>query len=526
MAELPLIELRDIRKRFGQVRALAGVDFAVRRGEVHVLAGENGAGKTTLMNVLAGLYQPDAGEVVVRGRAVRITCPRDALGLGIGMVHQHFELVPPFSALENVLLGREGRRWWLDRRGQRRRVEALMAQYGLGVELDARVRDLSVGVQQKVEILKALFRGVDLLILDEPTTHLTPQEVDYLFATTRRLVERGLTVILITHKVREMLAIGDRLTVMRRGEIVGTLARAEATESRLIELLMGSGARVEPAAVGAPGPMRSEALSKSGELGATGRPPAATEVPALELVGVTAPGLRVEALALRAGELLGVAGVAGNGQRELAEVIVGLRPVTAGAIRLRGWDCGRASVRERILAGLAYVPEDRLAEGILPRQSLAESFVLGAHHLLFRGRRIFDAARARALCRRAIEDYRIVAQGPEVRSATLSGGNIQKALVARAVLVADQVERAVLVAMNPTRGLDIGTTEFVHRRLRELRERGKAVLLISEDLDELIELCDRIAVLYRGQLAGLRERSAFDPYRLGALMVGADGGAG
>jgi len=346
------IVLRGISKRFGDVQALAGVDFALRRHEVHVVAGENGAGKTTLMNVLAGLYRPDAGEIAIDGRPVHIGSPRDALRLGIGMVHQHFELVGPFTALENIVLGAERSAWRLRPRAQRQALEALMQRYGLVVDLDARVRDVSVGVQQKIEILKALFRGVNVLILDEPTTHLTPQEVDGMFATMRQLVGGGLTVVLITHKLREIRAVGDRVTVMRRGQVVGTLERAEASEERLVELLMGARAS-ERSAPAAP-------------------PPRPSGAPLLEMDGVSVlgadgrPVLDQCSLAVRPGEILGIAGVAGNGQRELAEAIVGLRPIASGRLRVGGRDLATASVRDRLLAGLAYVPEDRLGEASCP----------------------------------------------------------------------------------------------------------------------------------------------------------------
>ena len=501
------IAMRGINKRFGDVQALAGVDFALRRNEVHVLAGENGAGKTTLMNVLAGLYQADAGDITVDGRPVRIGSPRDALDAGIGMVHQHFELVAPFTALENIVLGKEGGGWRLRKREQRQEVEALIRRYGLAVDLDARVRDVSIGVQQKIEILKALFRGVDVLILDEPTTHLTPQEVDGLFSTMRQLLAGGLTVVLITHKLREIRGIGDRVTVMRRGQVVGTVDRAEATEERLVELLMG--ARGGGAAVVA------EATPA--------RAPGAT---VLELEDVSSladhdrPVLDGCSLEVRGGEILGLAGVAGNGQRELAEAIVGTRPISAGRLRVGGRDLTGATVRDRLLAGVAYVPEDRLREGILPRLSLAETFALGPHHALFEGRWLFDEGRVRKLAAEAIKEYRVAAPNERLPTARLSGGNIQKVLIARAMLLAGMAEAAVLVAMNPARGLDIGTTQFVHRRLLDLRDRGRAVLLMSEDLDELMRLSDRIVVMYRGRITGRFAREDFDAYRIGALMAG------
>ena len=507
------IAMRGISKRFDRVQALVGVDFSLRRREVHALVGENGAGKTTLMNVLAGLCQPDAGKIVMDGRPVRISSPRRALELGIGMVHQHFELVPAFTALENIILGNEGRGLWLRQGQQRKLAEGLMQRYGIGVELDAPVRHLSIGVQQKVEILKVLFRGVELLILDEPTTHLTPQEVDGLFATIRRLVQGGLTVVLITHKLREILGIGDRITVMRRGRVVGTLDRAEADEDRLVELIIGRRGGVERNA--APPP--------------PSRPPGE---PILELDRASAlggdrrPAFQDCSFQVRAGEMLGVAGVAGNGQRELAEAIVGLRPLSAGRLRLRGRDISRSSARDRLLAGVAYVPEDRLREGILPHLSLAETFALGLHESILGRRWMLDERRMRSLAREAIKEYAIAVPNEQMPTAKLSGGNIQKVLVARAMLLASRRSSGVLVAMNPTRGLDIGTTEFVHRRLLELRDRGGGVLLVSEDLDELMRFSDRILVLYRGRITASFERADFDAYRIGSMMAGTAGDGG
>jgi simple sugar transport system ATP-binding protein len=458
------------------------------------------------MNVLAGLYRPDAGTVWLEGRQVVFGSPRDALRLGVGMVHQHFELVGPFTALECVLLGQEGGGWRLRLSARRRAVESVMRRYGLEVDLAARVDTLSIGVQQKVEILKALYRGVQLLILDEPTTHLTPQEVDGLFATMRDLVAAGLTVVLITHKLREIRDIGDRVSVMRRGQIVATLDRAEASESRLVELLMG----------------RREAQ----EAAVRPRPaPATPTASVLRLDRVSAAGLTDCSLEVRAGEIVGLAGVAGNGQRELAETVVGTRPVVAGRLELGSRDVTRASVRERLLLGLGYVPEDRLREGILPRLSLAESFALGQHHTLFRSRWRFDERLVFRLARQAVTEYRVAAPGEWVQTARLSGGNIQKVLVARAMRVATAsgAPASLLLALNPVRGLDLATTDFVHRRLADVRDRGGGVLLVSEDLDELLRVSDRLLVMHRGRIVGQLGRAEFDAYRIGGLMTGADG---
>jgi general nucleoside transport system ATP-binding protein len=488
------VELRHISKRFGAVQALSEVDLDLRWGEVHALVGENGAGKTTLMNVLAGLYQPDAGAISLGGRQVdRFASPGEALRHGIGMVHQHFELVAPFTALDNVVLGHEGG-WRTSAAARRAAAGELMQRYRLPVDLDARVRDVSIGVQQKIEILKALYRGVRLLILDEPTTHLTPQEVADLFATVRQLARGGLSVVLITHKLREILDLADRVTVMRRGRAVATLGQDELGESRLVELLMGTSA--PPAAQ--PAPVRRESGG----------------APVLELSGP-----RVQ-LRLLSGELFGIAGVAGNGQVELAETLVGLRPLDHGRLVVAGRDVTHADVRARLLAGVAYVPEDRLRDGILPHLPVAETLFLGPHLRLFGGSWRYDPERVRAAARRVIADYGIATAGPDAPTAHLSGGNLQKLLVARA-LSQTSAGPVVLIALNPTRGLDLATTTLVQQRLVELCRRGGAVLLVSEDLDELLRLCDRIAVMYRGRLSDPIERPAFDPYRIGSLMLGA-----
>jgi simple sugar transport system ATP-binding protein len=500
------VEMRGIAKRFGETEALRGVDFSVRRGEIHGLLGENGAGKTTLMNVLSGLYRADRGEVLVDGRPVAIRSPHDALGQGIGMVHQHVELIPNFTVLENVLLGREGDRLWLRVDRHRRAVDEVARRFGLAVELDAEVRGLAAGVQQKVEILKALYRGVEVLILDEPTTMLTPQEVDVLFGTISAMTDGGVTVVFITHKIREILANCDRVTVMRAGQVVDTLARADAEETRLVELMIGQ---------------RLTALAA----GSGGAAPDAP--PRLEVVGLGVPAeggepaVRDVGFALRAGELVGLAGVAGNGQRELAEALIGLVPAATGAIRVAGLDVTHASVRDRLAAGLVWIPEDRLHDGLLPGLSVAENLVLGLHPGAFERRGLFDHAAARALADAAIREYGIVAPGAGARAIALSGGNIQKLLVARALELARRVGGRTLIAANPTRGLDVRATDFVRRRLVEFAAAGGAVLLISEDLDELLGLAHRMLVVYRGRLVADLPRRAFDAYRIGALMAGA-----
>jgi simple sugar transport system ATP-binding protein len=510
--ETPRVEMRGIAKRFGEVSALKGASLTAWPGEIHALLGENGAGKTTLMNVLSGLYRADAGEIRIDGARAVITSPRDALRYGIGMVHQHVELVPHLSALENILLGREGSRVWLRLERQRRGVEDLGRRVGLSVDLAAPVRQLDTGARQKVEILKALYREVRILILDEPTTLLAPQEVDGLFATVQTLAEQGLSVIFITHKIREVLRSCDRVTVMRAGSVIETLDQRSATEDRLVGLVMGE-RPAEPAA----GPRDVPAAPGPPLLAVRGlRVVLPTGIPAVEDCSLT----------VAAGEILGVAGVSGNGQRELVEALIGILPREAGTVELGGQDISRAPIRERISRGLMYIPEDRLADGLLPARTLAENVALGLHPYLLKNRWLVPPGLMRDLARRIIADYGIAAESEDVPAAHLSGGNIQKLLVARAMTLGGLTGAKVLIAMNPTRGLDVRSTAAVHDRLQGFRRQGGGVLLVSTDLDELMELGDRIAVMYRGRVAGILGRRDFDALRIGRLMAGVPEGTG
>jgi len=497
-----LLEMQGITKAFGEVTALAGVDFSLRPGEIHALLGENGAGKTTLMNVLSGLYRADGGRIVLDGRPASITAPRDAVAVGIGMVHQHSELVGHLTALDNIILGREGGGAVIRRARRRAEVDALGARFGLAISLDANVRALPVGVQQKVEILKALYRGARILILDEPTTLLTPQEVDTLFATLREVTAGGVTVVFITHKIREVLAACDRITVMRQGRVVATLPRADADAGRLVELMIGE--RLPEPAVDA-------------------APANAATLLAVDNLMVTdernLPIIKQATFALGAGELVGIAGISGNGQRELGEALVGLRKIHAGNIVLDGADLTHAPPAARLSRGVAFIPEDRLGDGILPRSSVADTLMLGLHRVVFRGWR-YDNRVARELALKAISEFRIVCRSPEAPTASLSGGNIQRVLAARALTLGERAGGRLLVAMNPTRGLDVPSTRFIHDQMRAFRHRGGAVLVVSEDLDELMGLCDRILVMASGRITGQFPRAAFDAYQIGALMSG------
>ncbi len=508
----PRVIMSGISKRFGEVQALNQVNFDLKLGEVHSILGENGAGKTTLMNVLSGLYRADEGQIIIEGKRVNIQKPGDAIIQGVGMVHQHFELIPNFTALENIIIGKEGEGRLLDLPRQRKEVERLMILYGLVVDLDKKVKNLAIGVQQKVEILKVLFHGAKILILDEPTTMLTPQEVDFLFQTVKMLVQKGLSVVIITHKIKEVLAISDRITVMRRGQVVTTLPTQDASRQHLVELMIGQKLSV-----------KQETSRFSDE------PKDSTSKPVVETVGLGIKDLsnnwsvKDVSIQIRAGEIVGLVGVAGNGQRETAEAILGLRQVAEGEILSQSRDITHLNIRQRLLSGLTLIPEDRINQGILPDLSLAMNLILGPHNVLFGKGILFKSKQVNALAEKAISEYRILAPNVEIECRLLSGGNIQKVLLARAFLQGSLVEPVLLIAFNPTRGLDVMSSEFVHEKLIEHRKAGHSVLLISEDLDESLQMCDRIYVMYQGKVAAEFLRDEFDPYEIGGYMTQVQG---
>ena len=505
----PLVEMRHIHKRFGDVVALEDVHFELQAGEIHGLLGGNGAGKTTLMNILYGLYTADRGEIYVRGQRVLIHSPRDALHLGIGMVHQHFLQVAPFTVVENIALGT------LPRLGGKKhvraaadRIQALAQQFGLAVDPHAVVEDLPVGVRQRVEILKALYRGADVLILDEPTTNLTPQEVDALFQSLRAMVAQGLSVIFITHKIREVMAVCDRVTVLREGRNVFTRSRAETREKDLVRGMVGEQLDVQHSFLFSGRPQETEHTA--------GAP--LIQVHDLTVLGDNnVPAVQGCTFTVREGEILGIAGVAGNGQTELAEALMGIRPIAQGEVTINGYRVRVGSTRHLLARDVACIPEDRLEDGYLPAASVAHNLILGYHRRPPYSRGSFlDWPAVFQAAWRLIKEYNIRTAGPTEIAANLSGGNIQRLMLARAFAHPFRV----LIAHNPTRGLDIPSTEFVYRKLLEARARGAAILLISEDLDELLLLCDRIGTLYRGQLMGILDRPAFDKYRIGEMMAG------
>jgi ABC-type uncharacterized transport system ATPase subunit len=488
---------RSVTKRFRGVVANDRVDFEVAVGEVHALLGENGAGKTTLCNVLTGLYRPEEGYMEVGGRPVRMRSPHDAQEAGIFMVHQQFRLVQSLSVAENVVLGwsRQGGMWFVPRRVERE-VAALAEQYGMDVKPQAKIWQLSVGEQQKVEILKALYRGARILIMDEPTSVLTPQEVEQLVATLRAMTRSGSAVVFISHKLPEVLAVSDRVTVLRAGRTVGTVETASTGAAALAHMMVGRDVAFE-------GSPRSRHVDRS---------------VVLSLEGLCAdgdfgtPALVDVGLEVHAGEVLGIAGVAGNGQRELAEVIAGERARTGGTVVIAGRaQAGRAS--EAIAAGLGYVPEDRKGVGVAPGLSIADNLRLKSYR---RDGLIMHNQKAAADAEDVIRRFGIVARGPKTLARELSGGNLQKLIVARELSSGAKV----LVVSSPTRGLDVGATESVRQLLLGSARDGVGVVLISEDLDEIFELADRIAVLYRGRVTGLVNREDADLDRIGLMMAG------
>ena len=491
----PAVELRGITKRFGALVANDGIDFAVARGEVHALLGENGAGKTTLMRILYGLTRPDGGEILVDGRTVAIRTPKDAIAAGIGMVTQHFALVRPMTVAENVILGAtEGVR--VRHSAAAAKVAEAAERFGIRADPLARVGDLSVGEQQRVEILKALYRDCRVLILDEPTAVLVPQEVESLFLALRRLCAEGIAVVFISHKLHEVREISARVTVLRRGSIVGTRATAGVDDRELASMMVGRPTvgveRPEAGRAGEP------VLSVRG-LSATGRQ------------GL--PALRDVSFELRRGEILGVAGVSGNGQTELVECLCGMRRPTAGRIEVDGADVTGARPAEVVAAGVGRIPEDRHA-AVVGELSVAQNLAL-EHLGEFRNGPQLDDGRLRRHADELIKRFTIRAT-PDDPAVTLSGGNLQKVILAR---VLSRDPKAIVVSQ-PTRGLDVGATEYVHGELLSQRERGAGVLLVSEDLDELLALADRLLVLYEGEIAGELPAAGADPERIGLLMAG------
>jgi general nucleoside transport system ATP-binding protein len=496
------MEMVDIVKQFPGVRANDGVSLDVRSGEVHAILGENGAGKSTLMRQLFGMYQPDEGEIRINGEPVLFRSPADAIRTGIGMIHQHFMLVPTMTVAENVALGRRSTRGiLLDLDRVSERIRHLAKDYGLQVDPEARIWQLSVGEQQRVEILKALDLGASLIILDEPTAVLTPQEVSDLFATLKRMVAEGHSLLFISHKLHEVLEVSDRVTVLRDGVTVGTRQTAEVTRKELINLMVGRELKPQTHREATPGRagLVVRDLHVQGDQG--------EEI-------VRGADLRVDT-----GEILGLAGVSGNGQRELAEALAGVREVSSGSVEVLGTDLTHAHLNVRVRAGVSFIPEERMRDGAIREFSVEENLFLRDHESVqFRRWLFLRFGEMQRHATRLVEEYAVKTPSLDTPLRNLSGGNIQKLILARELFR----KPTVLIASQPTRGVDIGASEYIHQRLLAQRDAGTAILLISEDLDEIRELSDRVAVIYAGRIVGVLDRDEAEVERLGSLMAGVE----
>lgn len=495
----PLLEMRGISKRFGSVQANSEIDLTLRPGDILGLLGENGAGKTTLMNILFGVYTPDAGHILIDGRTARIRTSADALALGVGMVHQHFHLVPCHSVLENLMVGQKGRWGLLDRKATRGRMQEIDDLYGLKLQPDALVRDLTIGEQQRLEIIKALVCGARVLILDEPTSTLTPQETEGLFAALRAMVSRRMGVIFISHKLNEIRAITNQLVIMRQGKVTAKLENDNsATRKRLATLMCDC------------------------DIDPPDKPPlepgkALLELREVRTAGGLRPNLKNVSLVVHSGEIVGIAGVSGNGQRELADVIAGVLSPTSGELLINDQPLSRLSPLSVQNMGIGRIPEDRMVTGLITTLPLSSSIILPrVNENRFSRLGVLKHRAIRNFVMDQISKFDIKATGPEVRTGTLSGGNLQKALLARELAW----DPLVLLAAQPTRGLDIAAAQFVHQQFLELRDRQRAIVLISEDLEEIFALSDRIAVMYEGRLMDIMPIEQATIQQVGLLMAG------
>lgn len=496
-----VLEMRSIGKRFPGVIANDGVDFMARVGEVHALLGENGAGKSTLMSILSGLYRPDEGEIRIKGEKVSFRSPRDAMGAGVGMIHQHFKLIPTFTVAENVVLGVKGTPQFMKRDKMESKIAALAEKFGLEVDPSSRIAQLSVGEQQRVEILKVLYRGADILILDEPTTVLTPQEVGELFKIMRSLAARGCAVIIITHKLEEVMDIADKITVLRKGRLVGVRDKALTNEKELAEMMVGREVLFT---------YRRAHNIKGDTL--------------FEMAGVSARGDKGQkaldgiSLQIREGEIFAVAGVAGNGQKEFAETIAGLRRCETGRMELFGTDITAMNVRGRIKAGIRFVPEDRLGMGLVGGLDAVDNLLLKDYERPEYSNGIWlNRKHARDMAVKLVEQFDVSMTDVQAPVRLMSGGNMQKLLFAREVTAPDT---KLLIAAYPVRGLDVGATENVYNLLLRERERGRGVVFISEDIDAIFSIADRIAVLFAGRLMGVVDVHKTNIEELGRMMAG------
>ncbi len=497
----PVLELRGITKQFPGVLANDNINLTLKKGEIHALLGENGAGKSTLMNILYGLYKPTQGEIYINGNRVDIAGPIDAIRQGIGMVHQHFMLIPVLTVAENVMLGEESLHGgvFLDRKIVSHRIRDISQKYGLQVDPETYVKYLPVGIQQRVEIIKVLYRQANILILDEPTAVLTPQEVDELFGIIKSLVSQGVSVIFITHKLKEVLAIADRITVIRRGRTVGTASPAEATSKSLAELMVG----------------RAVELTVKKKIAAPGEAVVLVENLFVrdERENMMVKGVSFE---VKAGEVLGIAGVQGNGQTELVKALTGLSHAESGNIKIAGQNVNHASPRQITELGVAHVPEDRQREGLVLKFPIKDNIMLNTYYNTFARAGMINEKKVEEVSAKLVKDFDVRTPSIDTPAGSLSGGNQQKVIVAR------EFSRPIklLIASQPTRGLDVGSIEYIHGRIIEKRDEGTAVLLVSTELDEIRALSDRIAVMFEGQIVDILPANRVTKEQLGLLMAG------
>jgi len=502
-----ILEMNNITKLFPGVKANDNVNFSVKKGEIHALVGENGAGKTTLMKVLYGLYDKDNGEIFYNGEKVNLKGPQDAIDLGIGMVHQHFMLVDPLTVTENIVLGNEPRSGIiLNQKKAKDKVKEISEKYGLYVDPEAEIRDISVGMQQRAEIIKTLYRGAELLIFDEPTAVLTPQEIDELFEIFKSLKEQGKTIVFITHKLQEVKAISDRITVLRNGKSVDTVDTEDVTEEDVAELMVGRQVLLEVEKTKAnPG----KKIFEVNNLKVSDN----RDIPAVRGVSLT----------VRKGEILGIAGVEGNGQTELVEALTGIRKIESGKVKVRDKDITKFDAREIKRESVAHIPEDRQKRGLIMDFNLQENVILGYHDLEpFSRNGIMKYNNIADYTQKLIDEFDIRGGGMEAKAKNLSGGNQQKLIVAREF----SQDPEFLIASQPTRGVDVGSIEFIHKQIIERRDNGAGVLLLSADLSEVLSLSDRIAVIFEGEIVDVLDASETDERELGKLMTGSTIDAG
>ena len=503
-----VVEMLNIRKEFPGIVANDNITLQLKKGEIHALLGENGAGKSTLMGILFGMNQPDKGVIKVRGKEVKITNPNVANDLGIGMVHQHFKLVENFTVTQNIVLGCEPKILFglgMDLNKAAKRIEELSKQYGLNVDPNAKIENISVGMQQRVEILKMLYRDADVLILDEPTAVLTPQEIDELIKIMKNLINEGKSIIIITHKLKEIKAAADRCTVIRRGRYIGTVDVKTTSEAEMAKMMVGREVSFKV----------NKKPAKPGEI-------------VLDIKNLSVKnnkkvlGLKDFSIDVRAGEIVGIAGVEGNGQSELIEAITGLRKSESGTINFKNKDINRESIRNRINSGIAHIPEDRHKRGLVLDYTIEENMVLEVYDKKpFSNKGLLNKKEIKKYAEKIIDEFDVRSgEGAESIARSLSGGNQQKAIIGREI----ELNPELLIAAQPTRGLDVGSIEYIHKRLVEQRDRGKAVLLVSLELDEILNVSDRIAIINNGELIGIVNADETNENEVGLMMAGIRGG--